>query len=64
MNRNPAIKLTQRMTHDGAVLDNQATGEEIHISGRDAEKLSPMGSLSRWKTQCTYANPAEDASKT
>ena len=31
-------KLTQRMTRDGAVLDNQTTGEEIHISERDAEK--------------------------
>ena len=37
-------KLTQRMTRDGAVLDNQTTGEEIHISERDAEKqLSPAG---------------------
>ena len=37
-------KLTQRMTRDGAVLDNQTTGEEIHISERDAEKqLSPDG---------------------
>ena len=32
------------MTRDGAVLDNQTTGEEIHISERDAEKqLSPNG---------------------
>lgn len=32
------------MTRDGAVLDNQTTGEEIHISERDAEKqLSPDG---------------------
>lgn len=46
----PRDKLTQRMTHDGAVLDNQATGEEIHISGRDAENSFPrMGSLSRWE---------------
>lgn len=43
-------KLTQRMTRDGAVLDNQTTGEEIHISERDAEKqLSRMGSLARWE---------------
>ena len=34
----PRDKLTQRMTRDGAVLDNQATGEEIHISERDEEK--------------------------
>ena len=40
----PRDKLTQRMTRDGAVLDNQTTGEEIHISERDAEKqLSPDG---------------------
>ena len=26
------------MTRDGAVLDNQTTGEEIHISERAAEK--------------------------
>ena len=40
----PRDKLTQRMTRDGAVLDNQTTGEEIHISERDAEKqLSPNG---------------------
>lgn len=46
----PRDKLTQRMTRDGAVLDNQATGEEIHISGRDAEKQLPrMSSLSRWE---------------
>lgn len=38
----PRDKLTQRMTRDGAVLDNQTTGAEIHISERDAEKqLSP-----------------------
>lgn len=43
-------KLTQRMTRDGAVLDNQTTGEEIHISERDAEKqLSPDGQPSRWE---------------
>ena len=43
----PRDKLTQRMTRDGAVLDNQTTGEEIHISERDAEKqLSPDGQLS------------------
>lgn len=45
----PRDKLTQRMTRDGAVLDNQTTGEEIHISERDAENSFPrMGSLSRW----------------
>lgn len=43
-------KLTQRMTRDGAVLDNQTTGEEIHISERDAENSFPrMGSPSRWE---------------
>lgn len=43
-------KLTQRMTRDGAVQDNQATGEEIHISERDAKNSFPrMGSPSRWE---------------
>ena len=35
----PRDKLTQRMTRDGAVLDNQTTGEEIHISERDEENV-------------------------
>ena len=39
-------KLTQRMTRDGAVLDNQTTGEEIHIS---ESSFPRMGSLSRWE---------------
>ena len=44
----PRDKLTQRMTRDGAVLDNQTTGEEIHISERDAEKqLFPDGQAHR-----------------
>ena len=60
----PRDKLTQRMTHDGAVLDNQATGEEIHISGRDAEKqLSPNGQPVQMGKRNAPMNPAEDASK-
>ena len=31
-------KVTQRMTRDGVVLENQATGEEINISDREAEQ--------------------------
>ena len=60
----PRDKLTQRMTHDGAVLDNQATGEEIHISGRDAEKqLSPNGQPVQMGKRNAPMNPAEDAPK-
>ena len=57
-------KLTQRMTRDGAVLDNQATGEEIHISERDAEKqLSPDGQPVQMEKRDAPMNPAEDAPK-
>lgn len=60
----PRDKLTQRMTRDGAVLDNQATGEEIHISGRDAEKqLSPNGQPVQMGKRDAPMNPAEDAPK-
>ena len=34
----PRDKVTQRMTRDGVVLENQATGEEINISDREAEQ--------------------------
>ena len=30
-------KVTQKMTHDGAVTENLATGEVTNISGREAE---------------------------
>ena len=57
-------KLTQRMTRDGAVLDNQTTGEEIHISERDAEKqLSPDGQPVQMGKRDAPMNPAEDAPK-
>ena len=57
-------KLTQRMTRDGAVQDNQATGEEIHISERDAEKLlSPNGQPVQRGKRDAPMNPAEDAPK-
>ena len=57
-------KLTQRMTRDGAVQDNQATGEEIHISERDAEKqLSPNGQPVQMGKRDAPMNPAEDAPK-
>ena len=57
-------KLTQRMTRDGAVQDNQATGEEIHISERDAEKqLSPNGQPVQMGKRDASMNPAEDAPK-
>ena len=57
-------KLTQRMTRDGAVLDNQTTGEEIHISERDAEKqLSPDGQPVQMGKRDATMNPAEDAPK-
>lgn len=57
-------KLTQRMTRDGAVLDNQTTGEEIHISERDAEKqLSPDGQPVQMGKRDAPMNPAEDVPK-
>lgn len=57
-------KLTQHMTRDGAVQDNQATGEEIHISERDAEKqLSPNGQPVQMGKRDAPMNPAEDAPK-
>ena len=60
----PRDKLTQRMTRDGAVLDNQTTGEEIHISERDAEKqLSPNGQSVQMGKRDAPMNPAEDAPK-
>ena len=56
----PRDKLTQRVTRDGAVLDNQTTGEEIHISERDAEKqLSPNGQpVQMGKRQPHFPYPA------
>ena len=60
----PRDKLTQRMTRDGAVLDNQTTGEEIHISERDAEKqLSPNGQPVQMGQRDAPMNPAEDVPK-
>ena len=60
----PRDKLTQRMTRNGAVLDNQTTGEEIHISERDAEKqLSPDGQSVQMGKRDAPMNPAEDAPK-
>lgn len=60
----PRDKLTQRMTRDGAVLDNQTTGEEIHISERDTEKqLSPNGQPVQMGKRDAPMNPAEDAPK-
>ena len=60
----PRDKLTQRMTRDGAVLDNQTTGEEIHISERDAEKqLSPNGQPIQMGKRDAPMNPAEDDPK-
>ena len=60
----PRDKLTQRMTRDGAVLDNQTTGEEIHISERDAEKqLSPNGQPVQMGIRDAPMNPAEDVPK-
>lgn len=60
----PRDKLTQRMTRDGAVQDNQTTGEEIHISERDAEKqLSPNGQPVQMGKRDAPMNPAEDVPK-
>lgn len=52
------------MTRDGAVLDNQTTGAEIHISERDAEKqLSPDRQPVQMGKRDAPMNPAEDAPK-
>ena len=52
------------MTRDGAVLDNQTTGEEIHISERDTEKqLSPDGQPVQMGKRDAPINPTEDAPK-
>lgn len=60
----PRDKLTQRMTRDGAVLDNQTTGEEIHVSGREAEKcLSPEAQTVQAGKRAAPLNPAEDVPK-
>lgn len=60
----PRDKLTQRMTRDGAVLDNQTTDEEIHISERDAEKqLSTDGQPVQMGKRDAPMNPAEDDPK-
>ena len=60
----PRDKLTQRMSRDGAVLDNQTTGEEIHISERDAEKqLSTDGQPVQMGKRDAPMNPAEDDPK-
>ena len=60
----PRDKLAQRMTRDGAVLDNQTTGEDIHISGRDAEKqLSSNEQPVQMGKRDAPMNPAEDALK-
>ena len=60
----PRDKLTQRMTRDGAVLDNQTTGEEIHISERDEEKqLSPNEQPVQMGKRYAPMTPAEDIPK-
>ena len=44
----PRDKVTQRMTRDGVVLENQTTGEEINISDREAEQdFTPAGATGR-----------------
>ena len=34
----PRDKITQRMTRDGLVQENQTTGQEQNVSGREAEQ--------------------------
>ena len=44
----PRDKVTQRMTRDGVVLENQTTGEEINISDREEEQdFTPAGATGR-----------------
>lgn len=60
----PRDKFTQRMTRDGAVLDNQTTGEEIHVSEREAEKhFSHEEQPAQMGKRAAPLNPAEDAPK-
>ena len=52
----PRDKVTQRMTRDGVVLENQTTGEEINISDREAEQdFTPAGATGR---ACLVASSA------
>ena len=57
----PRDKVTQRMTRDGVVLENQTTGEEINISDREAEQdFTPAGATGRAEKVLERADRAQE----
>ena len=57
----PRDKVTQRMTRDGVVLENQTTGEEINISDREAEQdFTPAGATGRAEKVLERADQARE----
>ncbi len=57
----PRDKVTQRMTRDGVVLENQTTGEEINISDREAEQdFTPAGATGRAEKVLERADQAQE----
>ena len=58
----PRDKVTQRMTRDGVVLENQTTGEEINISDREAEQdFTPAGATGRAEKVLERADQAQES---
>ena len=57
----PRDKVTQRMTRDGVVLENQTTGEEINISDREAEQdFTPAEATGRAEKVLERADQAQE----
>ena len=57
----PRDKVTQRITRDGVVLENQTTGEEINISDREAEQdFTPAGATGRAEKVLERADRARE----
>ena len=57
----PRDKVTQRMTRDGVVLENQTTGEEINISDREAEQdFTPSEATGRAEKVLERADRAQE----
>ena len=57
----PRDKVTQRMTRDGVVLENQTTGEEINISDREAEQdFTPSEAIGRAEKVLERADRAQE----
>lgn len=56
----PRDTVTQRMTRDGVVLENQTTGEEINIPDREAEQdFTPAGATGRAEKVLERADQAQ-----